>query len=309
MSYRPAPSGLTNDTSEGRAHSWASPPSSLDSDITSVRRGDYPGLVRFINQHPWIADTQEINRLLTQASVHETAGESSLAVTCVHHALALRKWRNLGPQEAAKYFESLADGGESTTEFMRNVTKVLTALPQKRAHAPTATGVTQSQTRVFRENDERPYYIDKQGNLLQPASNRRNPKPSRTLSDPATDDRNIREHGRTLAWHQLDPSSRQRQENPEPSRTLSDPAIDDRNIREHGRTLVRHNPVLSSRHIQESPDSTSGRMPQGEPELPLKSYFLPKEGINDDVIQRDITRHLGATASARPHVYNVSFRK
>lgn len=309
MSQRPAPSGLTKDSSEGRAYSLGSPPSGLGSDITSVRCDDYLGLVRFISKYPRIADTQEINRLLTQASVHETAGESSQAVTCVHHALALRKWRDLGPQKAGKYFESLAEGGETTTEFKRDVAKVLKALPQKRVHAPTATGITQSQTRVFRENDERRHYIGKQGNLLQPASNRRNPEPSRTLSDPATDDRNIREHGKTLVWHQLDSSSRHRQENPELSRTLSDPAADDRNIREHGRTLVRHNPAPSSRHIQESPDSISRRKPQGEPELPLKSYFLPGEGISDDVIQRDITRHLGATASARPLVLKVSFRK
>jgi hypothetical protein len=270
MSRRPAPSGLTKDTSEGRASSWSSPSSGLGSDITSVRRGDYPGLVLFINQNPWIADKQEINRLLTQASVHETAGESSLAATCVHHALALRKWRSLGPQEAGKYFESLADGGETTTEFKRDVTKVLTTLTQKRAHTPTATGVTQSQTPVFRGTDERQCYMDEHGKVLRPASNRRNPEPSRTLSDPATDDRNIREHGRTL---------------------------------------VRDNPVPSSRRIQESPDSISRRRPQGEPEGPLKSYFLPKEGINDDVIQHDITRHLGATASARPHIHRVSFRK
>jgi hypothetical protein len=270
MSRRPAPSGLTKDTSEGQAPSRGSPPSSLGSDITSVHRSDYPGLVRFISQHPWIADTQEINRLLAQASVHESAGESSLAATCVHHALVLRKWRSLGPQEAGKYFESLADGGETTTEFMHDFTKVLTTLTQKWAHTPTATGATLSQTPASRRTDERRYYIDERGNTLRPASNRRNPEPSRTLSDPATDDRNIREHGRTL---------------------------------------VRHNPAPSSRHIQESPESISRRRPQEEPELPLKSYFLPKEGINDDVIQRDITRHLGATASARPRIHKVSFRK
>jgi hypothetical protein len=264
MSRRPAPLGLTKDTSEGRAYSQGSTPLSLSSDITSVRYGDYPGLVRFINKYPRTADTQEINRLLTQASVHETAGESSLAATCVHHAIALKKWRNLGPQEAGKYFESLAEGGKTTTEFMSDITKVLTALQPNRYRASMTTGITQSQTRAFRENDERLYYIDKQGDLLQPASNRQNPEPSRTLSDPATDDPNIRAYGTTL---------------------------------------TRHDPVLPSRHNE------SRRRSQGEPELPLKSYFLPKEGINDDVIERDITRRLGATASVRPHVSNVSFQK
>ena len=123
MSRRPAPLGLTKDTSEGQAYSQGSTPLGLSSDITSVRRGDYPGLIRFINKYPRTADTQEINRLMTQASVHEAAGQSSLAATCVHHAIALKKWRNLGPQEAEKYFESLAEGGKTTSEFMSDVTK------------------------------------------------------------------------------------------------------------------------------------------------------------------------------------------
>jgi Cdc37 Hsp90 binding domain len=387
MSRRPAPSGLTKDTSEGQAYSRGSLPSGLGLDITSVHSGDYSGLVRFIKKYPRIADTQEIQRLLAQASVHKTAGESSLAETCVHHALVLRKWCSLGAQEAGKYFESLAEGGQTTTEFMHDVTKVLMALPQKRAHVLTATGTTQSQTRVFRENDdERLYYLEEQGHLLRPVSNRRNPEPSRTLNDPATNDRNNREHSRTLVGHQRDLPSRRRQENPEPPRSLHDAATDDRNnreygrtlvvhqqdlpsrqcqedpepsrpfsdvatddrnnrehsrmlaghqrdlpsrqrqenpkhfrslndtatddqnSREHGRTLVRYDPMPSSRHRQESPDSTSRRKPQGEPELPLKPYFLPKEGINDDVVQRDSTWHSGATASTRPSVYNVSFR-
>jgi hypothetical protein len=201
---------------------------------------------------------------MTQASVHEAAGQSSLAATCVHHAIALKKWRNLGPQEAEKYFESLAEGGKTTSEFMSDVTKVLAALQQNRHRASMATGITQSQTRPFRENDERLDYIDKQWGLLQPPSNR---------------------------------------QNPEPSRTLGEPAADDPNIRTHGTTLTRHDPVLPSRYNE------SRRRSQGEPEPPLKSYFLPKEGINDDVIERDIKRRLGATASVRPHAFNVSFRK
>jgi hypothetical protein len=271
MSRRPPPSGLTKDTSDRRTDSRGSPLSGLGSDITSVRLGDYPGIVRFIKQQPRIADTQEINRLLTRASVHKTAGESSLARTCVHHALALRKWRDLGPHEAGIYFESLAEDGEKTRAFMRDVTKVSAALPQDRAYAPTATEITQSQTPVFRENDGRPYYIDNQGNTCRPESNRQNPDRYRILSDPATDDRNIREHGRTL---------------------------------------VRYDPELSNRIPQEIPDRISRHRPQGEPELPLESYFLPGEGIKDSVIQRDITRHLGATSSVEPYVNkDVSLRK
>jgi Cdc37 Hsp90 binding domain len=162
---------------------------------TSIRRGDYPGIVWFIEQHPWIADKQEIDKLLKQASVHMTDGESDLAETCVHHAVALRKWHNRRLQEARKYFESLAEGGETTREFNRDVAKTLAALHQK--YGQTATGITQSQTPVSRENDGGLYYTDSQGNCVQPASNRHNPDPSRTLGDPGTDDRLRRAIGTT----------------------------------------------------------------------------------------------------------------
>jgi hypothetical protein len=270
--------------------------------LTSIRRGDYPGIVWFIEKHPWIADKQEIDKLLTQASVHMRAGESDLAETCVHHALALRKWHNRRLQEARKYFESLAEGGETTREFNHDVAKALAALHQK--YGQTATGITQSQTPVSRENDGGLSYTDSQGNCVRPASNRHNPDPSRTLSDPATDDRRCYtdSQGRSVR-----PASSRH--NTDPSRTLSDPATDDRNIREHGRTLVRYDPEPSIRHRQESPNSTSRCRPQGEPELSLKSYFLPTEGINYDVIQRDITRHLGVTAGVKLGEHDVSFRK
>lgn len=269
MSRRPQYSGLPKDTFGGRVDSRGFPSPGLSSDITSIRRGDYPGIVRFIDQHPWITDKQEIDKLLTRASDHETAGESDLAETCVHHALALRKWRHRRLQEARKYFESLAEGGETYREFKIEVTKQLALLPQKSAYGPTATEITRSRTPVFRENDDRlrPCYTESQGNSFWPASNRQNPDPSRTLSDL------------------------------------------DRNIREHGRTLVRYDTEPSIRHRQESPNSTSRYRPQGEPELPLKSYFLPTEGINYDVIQRDLTQHLGATASVKLGVHDVSFRK
>jgi hypothetical protein len=302
----------------------------------SIRRGDYLGIVWFIENHPWIADKQEIDKLQQQASDHMEAGESDLAETCVHHALALRRWHNRRLQEARKYFESLAEGGETTREFNRDVAKALAALHQE--HGQTATGITQSQTPVSRENDGGLYYIDSQGNCVRPASNRHNPDPSRTLSDPATDDRRryTDSQGRSVRpasnRHNPNPSRilsdpgtddrrcytdsqgrsvrpASNRHNTDPSRTLSDPATDDRNIREHGRTPVRYDPEPSIRHRQESPNSTSRCRPQGEPEPPLKSYFLPTEDINYDVIQRDITRHLGATANVKLIEHYVSFRK
>jgi hypothetical protein len=55
--------------------------------------GEYSALLRFIRQHPQIANDFEIAELGREAIQHEKAGDDGLARRCLHHTILLSLWQ------------------------------------------------------------------------------------------------------------------------------------------------------------------------------------------------------------------------
>src|SRR5271156_4273329 len=114
--------------------------SSLGRDFLEVGVGDWYGCLRFIRRNKRIVSELEIQAFLAQASKYQRAGEESAAQTCIHHALLLRKWDQLGENGGEDFLNRLIEGNRQDKEsFLGDVKR---EHDQFRRGGPGATGDT-----------------------------------------------------------------------------------------------------------------------------------------------------------------------
>jgi hypothetical protein len=98
--------------------------SSLGRDFLEVGVGDWCGCLRFIRRNKRIVSEPEIQAFLAQASKCQRAGEELIARICIHHALLLRKWDQLGENGGEAFLNRLIEGNRQDVEsFMGDVKK------------------------------------------------------------------------------------------------------------------------------------------------------------------------------------------
>jgi hypothetical protein len=114
--------------------------SSLGRQFLEVRVGDWDGCLQFVRRNKRIVSEPEIQAFLAQASKSQRAGEESVAYTCIHHALLLRKWDQLGENGGEDFLNRLIEGNRQDREsFLGDVKK---EYDQFRRGGPRATGDT-----------------------------------------------------------------------------------------------------------------------------------------------------------------------
>jgi hypothetical protein len=89
--------------------------------LEEVGECDWRGCLQFLRLHKRIISKPEIQAFLAQA---QRAGEKSIARTCVHHALILRKWDQLGEKGGEDFLIRLIEGNRQDKEaFLDDVDK------------------------------------------------------------------------------------------------------------------------------------------------------------------------------------------
>jgi Cdc37 Hsp90 binding domain len=182
--------------------------------------GNYLECSYFITDNPDILAKSEIDALVAEAAAAERAGESTRAQTYIHQALLLRRCNKVGPNNVGSFFRDLDAKDRRTKEsFVNDVKKVYSSIQQqagrtseqRQGHSSEPQGqksvvvlqpiertvsqnsyastedseeTTQSQTPVAFGEDGKLYYTDTRGNLLHPASHRRDSERHRSQSDP-----------------------------------------------------------------------------------------------------------------------------
>jgi hypothetical protein len=193
--------------------------STLARHFVELGLGRYSESARFISENPKLVARSEIDALVAEASIAERAGQSTMAQTCIHQALLLRKCQNLGLRGFDGFIWELERDSKAKDAFVRDVKAVYSSiqeqarksLPQSQPAASEpynrkapiisqATGhtdpqgpsvytqslsePTKAQTQVSRDRDGRLFYTDDQGRVLRPASSRHDPDRHRSLINP-----------------------------------------------------------------------------------------------------------------------------
>ena len=195
--------------------------SSLAQRFVGLGLGRYSEYAHFIADYPEIVERREIDSLIAEASFAEKTGQSTLAQTCIHQALLLRKYNTLGSRGAADFIRKLeARDGEAKDAFVRDVKKVYSSIQEQarkslqpdqtvasdsygrkaptilqvtdstNPQAPSAygqspPGTTHAQAQVTRDRDRRLSYIDDRGREVRPASSRHDPTCHRAVVNSA----------------------------------------------------------------------------------------------------------------------------
>ena len=110
-------------TSDSRRSQDLSP---LGRHFLKLRVGDWDGCLQFIRRNKRIVSELEIQSLLAQAAKSQRVGEESVARTCIHHALLLRKWGQLGETGGEDFLIRLIEGNRQDREsFLGEVKREL----------------------------------------------------------------------------------------------------------------------------------------------------------------------------------------
>jgi hypothetical protein len=181
--------------------------SSLLPKLLDVQMGNFLGVFQVIEASEEIKDQNWFDRLLHQASFYHNSDRKVMAQTCVHHALLVQKYYDLGGTKTWEFCQRLSQDKEEAERFLREVNATY--------------------TRRFSAADSRPG-----GDMFDDDGPRRPSQPG------------AGQQGR------------------------------------RGSVLAREDQTL--------------RPPPQE-----NTYFLPAEGIDFDVISRDITKYVGQSARVR----------
>jgi hypothetical protein len=99
--------------------------SPLSAAFAGIRMGNYAALHSFIVANPDIVSHTEIDSLIAEARAQERIGNVTYPQTFVHHALLLRRCKQLHPTEYAQYFKQLGDpGNDIRRDFIDSVKTV-----------------------------------------------------------------------------------------------------------------------------------------------------------------------------------------
>lgn len=252
-------------TSDPRRSQDLSP---LGRHFLEVRVGDWEGCLQFIRRNKRIVSELEIQAFLAQAGKSQRAGDEPVARTCIHHALLLRKWYQLGDNGGEDFLIRLIEGNRQDREsFLDDVKK---EHDQFRRGGPGATGDTgdRGQGEGFTNSDTERY-----GRARSP--DRRRNQPDRALDSMITSSGNQ-------------------------SRLTS--RADDR--RDYGMNPNESESSISS-GLQDlridSPRPVESR-------AGLRAFFLPAEDIHPQVIDGWVAQYLGkdATVKQGDHPKDVS---
>ena len=189
----------------------------LTQSLFDIGIGNYEEVFRFISNYPQVLGQSEIEVLIREAQVAEQAGSSSRAKVCIHQALLLRKWNQLG-RDRVDFVQQMVKGNRRTVqEFLGDVNEVYSKTQQRaregNTRAPTVTDVRtdrgravisqdpnprssrdslsrkessethKPQPRLVRDRDNRLVYVDDLGREIRPATSRRDPNPPRRGGD------------------------------------------------------------------------------------------------------------------------------
>jgi len=233
--------------------------STLGRYFLKVRVGDWDGCLQFIKRNKRIVSELEIQAFLAQAGKSQRAGEESVARTCIHHALLLRKWDQLGEAGGEDFLIRLIEGNRQDREsFLGDVKR---EHDQFRRGGPGATGDTgdRGQGEGFTNSDTERY-----GRTRSP--DRRRNQPDRALDSMTTSSGN--------------------------QNRLTSRANDRRDYD------MDPNPTESSLSSGLQ-DSRIGSPRPVENREVLRAFFLPAEDINPQVIDGWVAQYLGKDATVR----------
>jgi hypothetical protein len=233
--------------------------SSLVRHFLEIPVGDWDGCLQFIRRNKRIVSEPEIQAFLAHASKSQRAGEESVAYTCIHHALLLRKWDQLGENGGEDFLNRLIEGNRQDREsFLGDVKK---EYDQFRRGGPGVTGDTgdRGQGEGFMNSDTERY-----GRARNP--DRRRNQPDRAFESTITSSGNQNR----LTSHAND----RRNYDTSPNGTESSISSGLQSLR-----------VDSPRPVE----SRAG----------LTAFFLPAEDIHPRVIDEWVTQYLGKDATVR----------
>ena len=193
--------------------------STLACHLIELGLGRYSETARFISENPKLVARSEIDALVAEASIAEKAGQSTMAQTCIHQALLLRKCQNLGLRGFDEFIWELQRDSKVKEAFVGDVKAVYSSiqekarksLPQSQTAASepynrrvpivsqatdytdpqgpsrytqSLSEPTKAQAQVFRDRDGQLFYTDDQGRVLRPASSRHDPDRHRPAINP-----------------------------------------------------------------------------------------------------------------------------
>jgi hypothetical protein len=243
-------------TSDSRRSQDLSP---LGRHFLKVPVGDWGGCLQFIRRNKRIVSEPEIQAFLSQASKSQRAGEESVAWTCIHHALLLRKWDQLGENGGEDFLIRLIEGNRQDTEsFFGDVRKEYDQFRRGRSGATGDTG-DRGQGEGFTNSDTERY-----GRARSP--DRRRNQPDRALDSMITSSGN---------QNRLTSRANDRRDygmNPDETESSISSGLQDLRI--------------------DSPRPVESR-------AGLTAFFLPAEDIHPQAIDGWVTQYLGKDATVR----------
>ena len=112
----------TQERGENRGHRQ----SSLLSKLLNVQMGNFLGVFQVIEGSEEIAEQNWSDRLLKQAPFYHNSDRKVMAQTCIHHALLVQKYYNIGGTKTWEFCQRLSQDKEEAEDFLREVNAVYT---------------------------------------------------------------------------------------------------------------------------------------------------------------------------------------
>jgi hypothetical protein len=121
----PSQANRRNDTQE-RSENRGRRRSSLLPKLLDVQMGNFLGVFQVIEVSEEITDQNWSDRLLHQASFYHNSDRKIMAQTCIHHALLVQKYYNIGATKTWEFCQRLSQDKEEANDFLKEVNAVYT---------------------------------------------------------------------------------------------------------------------------------------------------------------------------------------
>jgi len=121
----PSQANRRKDTQE-RSENRGRRQSSLLSKLLNIQMGNFLGVFQVIEASDEIADQNWSDRLLHQAPFYHNSDRKVMAQTCIHHALLIQKYYNIGETKTWEFCQRLSQDKEEADDFLREVNAVYT---------------------------------------------------------------------------------------------------------------------------------------------------------------------------------------
>src|SRR3954451_297917 len=121
----PAQANRRNDTQEPNENRGSRRPSLLLK-LLDVQMGNFLGVFQVIEVREEIAEQNWADRLLRPASFYHHSERKIMAQTCVHHALLVQKYYDIGGTKTWEFCQRLSQDKEEAEHFLGEVNAVYT---------------------------------------------------------------------------------------------------------------------------------------------------------------------------------------